>query len=216
MFFVSPLAIVFKNSKEEITDANPFAMNLFGYDRPEIIGLSADTLYSTEEIYKKVSKRRMLDSQFIGEVQFKKKNGTEFWGYLVSVVVNDGEGSIEGFLSMILDMSESKNLQQYLIRAEKMAGIGVLASGIAHELNNPLYGILGLAETVLEETDMELIKEYTSDIVRYSKEAAGIIRDLSGYSYSSRTETSSTVDVNAVIHRALQMMKRIDISPALQ
>src|SRR2546430_4380679 len=49
------------------------------------------------------------------------------------------------------------------------SSLGTLVSGMAHEINNPMYGILAMAEIILEETDREKIKEYAHDIVEYSK-----------------------------------------------
>ncbi len=210
MFISSPIGIFFMDAEDLIIEANPAATQMLGYERREYKGMPFRDLIAQEEYYQSILRTRRRKENFSGETLYLKRDGREFWGYTVSVPVVDPKGDLEGYLNMVIDMSEEKRLQQFLIRAEKMAGIGVLASGIAHELNNPLYGILGLAETIVEEKDMETIKEYASDIVRYSKEAAGIIRDLSGYSYSSRTETSSTVDINSTIMKAIQMMKRLD------
>ncbi len=210
MFFSSPIAIFFTDADDVIIEANPAATTMLDYERREYKGMQFRVLVSNEEYYQSMMRARHRMETFSGETMYLQKGAKEFWGYTVSVPVIDPKGDLEGYLNMIIDMTEEKRLQQFLIRAEKMAGIGVLASGIAHELNNPLYGILGLAETIVEEKDIDTIKEYASDIVRYSKEAAGIIRDLSGYSYSSRTETASTVDINATIMKAIQMMKRLD------
>ena len=210
MFFTSPIAIFFLDKDDRIINANPAATTLLDYNLRDYKGMPFKTLISLDEHYQGIMRARRKKEIFSGETLYLQRQGNDFWGYTVSVPVIDAKDELEGYLNMIIDMTEEKRLQQFLIRAEKMAGIGVLASGIAHELNNPLYGILGLAETIVEEDNLETIKEYASDIVRYSKEAAGIIRDLSGYSYSSRTETNSTVDINATISKALQMMKRLD------
>ncbi|MFP4459130.1 MAG: two-component system sensor histidine kinase NtrB [Candidatus Zixiibacteriota bacterium] len=210
LFFVSPAAIIFSDEEDNIIDLNPATEEIFGYEKFELLCKPSSLIYSGQDQFQMVKKKRLKNDIFRGEANLLKKNGEKFFGYMVSVPVTDEGKNIEGYLDLILDMTEEKNLQHYLIRAEKMAGIGILASGIAHELNNPLYGILGLAETIVEEDDMDNIKEYASDIVRYSKEAAGIIRDLSGYSYSSRSETSSTVDINSTIEKAIQMMRRLD------
>lgn len=210
LFFVSPAAIIFCNGNDEIIDINPATEEMLGYSKFELLKKPCSVIYPTQEQFQTVVRKRIKDYIFNSEANLIKKDGEVFTGYLVSVPVHDAADNTEGYLNLVLDMTEEKNLQHYLIRAEKMAGIGILASGIAHELNNPLYGILGLAETIVEEDDMDLIKEYASDIVRYSKEAAGIIRDLSGYSYSSRVETSSTVDINDTLDKAIKMMRRLD------
>ena len=93
------------------------------------------------------------------------------------------------------DISEQKMLQFKLLQSEKLAGIGTLASGIAHEINNPLAGILGMAEAIRDESDMETIKSYTDDIIQYSVNASIIVKELSSYSRTANNETTSTVDI---------------------
>ena len=210
LFDESPAAIVITDEHGVIMNANPAALGMFGYSRAQLIGLSEKSLFSSEENYKKMLSQREQKGKFGDESVLLRKNNEGFWGYLVSSTVKTPENITEGYFLMIIDITEQKNLQQYLIRAEKMAGIGVLASGIAHELNNPLYGILGLAEAMMEEKDIPTIHEYASDIVQYSKEAAAIVRDLSGYSHSAKQEAMSTVNINDAAKQALKMLERLD------
>ena len=58
--------------------------------------------------------------------------------------IRDLEGALE----------EARGLQQELIQSEKLAGIGTLAAGIAHEISSPLFGIMGLAEAIAEEEEL--------------------------------------------------------------
>lgn len=208
VFNLSPVAIVVSDEQDRIIQINPAAEKMFGCKLEDLWGKETAVLFSnTTNIHDIIKKRG--EGIFKGEVMMRRKDGKEFWAYVVAVPVMNLANEVEGHLLIALDVTEIKNLQYYLIRAEKMAGIGVLASGIAHELNNPLYGILGLAEAIVEEEDMDLIKEYANDIIEYAREAAEIVKDLSGYTYTSRMETASTVDVNATIQNAVKMIKRL-------
>ena len=62
-------------------------------------------------------------------------------------------------------LDDARALQAELIQSEKLAGIGTLAAGIAHEISSPLFGILGLAEAVTDEQDLALAQGYARDIV---------------------------------------------------
>lgn len=79
-------------------------------------------------------------------------------------------------------LSESKALQSELIQAEKLAGIGTLAAGIAHEVSSPLFGILGLAEAVVDEDNLETVHGYAREIVDYCDNIREIVQELSSYS----------------------------------
>ncbi|RKZ27814.1 hypothetical protein DRQ29_02920 [bacterium] len=208
VFNLSPVAIVISDEYDNIIHINPAAEKIFGFKVDELIGKNTSFLFSPSENLDNVLQKRQ-EGIFEGETLLHRKSGKEFWGYVVNVPVKNFAGEIESYLLMALDITETKNLQYYLIRAEKLAGIGILASGIAHELNNPLYGILGLAEAIVEEDDVDLIHEYAHDIVEYSREAADIVKDLAGYSYSSQMETASTINPNLTIKNALKMIKRL-------
>ncbi|MCK5157031.1 MAG: GNAT family N-acetyltransferase [Spirochaetales bacterium] len=111
------------------------------------------------------------------------------------------------FIEIIKDITEQKRLQDDLIRTEKMAGIGTLAAGIAHELNNPLAGIAGTAEIILSEVlDDSPIKEYAEDILSYSMNAADVIKELSVY---TRKEEKQLQEVDLV--RILEFSLRLAI-----
>ncbi len=93
-------------------------------------------------------------------------------------------GGISALLVWQLAQYE-RDLRDQLIQAEKLATIGVLASGIAHEINNPLFGITGLSERLEHETRPEVVKEYVHDIMEMSRRIAAIVKDLNAYAHKS-------------------------------
>ena len=112
------------------------------------------------------------------------------------------------FLEFFQDITKQKRLQEDLIQSEKLAGIGTLASGIAHEINNPLGGIMGTAEIMLESVPADSpLFEYTSDIIRYSEAAADVIQDLNAYSRREQRGHDS-VDIVEVMEDCLKLAKR--------
>lgn len=141
-----------------------------------------------------------------GSEQREERTDTTFSISFYPVAVP--EGSRKLFLEFFQDITTQKQLQEELIQSEKLAGIGTLASGIAHEINNPLGGIIGTAELLLEEADgNEKLKEYTEDIIRYSQDASDIINDLTNYSRKTDEEPGSC-DLPEAIRTALKMARR--------
>ncbi len=121
------------------------------------------------------------------------------------------ENSKNVFIEIINDITEQKNLQEELVRTEKMAGIGTLAAGIAHELNNPLAGILGTAEIMLSEVDEDHIHhEYLEDILSYSKTATDVIKELSIYSRKEKDapEENQSVEIVRILEFSLRLALR--------
>ena len=112
------------------------------------------------------------------------------------------------FIEIIKDITEQKRLQDDLIRTEKMAGIGTLAAGIAHELNNPLAGIAGTAEIILSEiTEDSPIREYAEDILSYSMNAADVIKELSVYTRKEEKQLQE-VDLVRILEFSLRLATR--------
>jgi C4-dicarboxylate-specific signal transduction histidine kinase len=95
-----------------------------------------------------------------------------------------------------------------LVQSEKLAGIGTLAAGIAHEINSPLFGILGLAEAIAEETDLDLARTYASEIVGYSRAIKEIVSQLSGYTRDTRRAFLTAVDAAEAVTDALKLLER--------
>lgn len=112
------------------------------------------------------------------------------------------------FLEFFQDITKQKTLQEELIQSEKLAGIGTLVSGIAHEINNPLGAILGTADLMLPETDdSSRLREYTQDIIRYAQNAAEVIRDLMLYSRKTKSSVDM-VNVITILENSLKLAMR--------
>lgn len=105
-------------------------------------------------------------------------------------------------------LEETRALQDELIQSEKLAGVGTLAAGIAHEISSPLFGIMGLAEAIADESDVALAQGYARDIVEYCRTIRDIVVDLSSYSRSATTEYLTTVELGRVIADALKLVER--------
>lgn len=120
----------------------------------------------------------------------------------------DSKGNPIRLITVIRDITERKLAEEELIRSEKLAGIGTLASGIAHEINNPLAAILGYAEIIQYQENPELMKEFAKQIVYSAEKAADIILWLSKYSREAKDTIISDVDLNQVINKSIEALKR--------
>lgn len=107
----------------------------------------------------------------------------------------------------VLKITESvRNDQQKeeILHAEKLISLGIMVSGIAHELNNPLQGILGLAQLLSNETKDEREKEDLEDIVSLTLHCKSIVSDLLHFSQHENKEFE-LIDINELIERFLHL-----------
>jgi len=109
-------------------------------------------------------------------------------------------------LLWVLVQHES-TLQTELLHAEKLAGIGSFAAGIAHDMNNPLQLILGLAENLTDETDLEAVHLQAHDIIEAVKRTTAICRDLTSYSRRSSLQQDCLISVGGKLDEALKIAR---------
>lgn len=208
----SKVMIITTDTDGNIVEFNREAEKVLGYSKDEVAGKNVLMLYDNpEQRAELINRGRPVTDDVWAvrnrEVVLRTKQGKRIYSILTLSTMIDDVGKIIGTVGVSKDISEQKMLQFKLLQSEKLAGIGTLASGIAHEINNPLAGILGMAEAIRDEDDMALIKSYTNDIIQYAVNAGNIVKELSSYSRSAHNEANSTIDVAAVLENSIKMAK---------
>ena len=136
--------------------------------------------------------------------------------------VKAGPGRNPGIGLVFRDMTKENQLQNQLIKEEKLASLGVLSAGIGHELNNPLVGVIGLGEAIQQEENLVQIKEYAGNIVRHGQRMASIIKDFTGLATSELKDQATPININEQIEQALHAIKQmyetssLEIQPTFQ
>lgn len=122
----------------------------------------------------------------------------------VWAVAEDITGIIEG-KNAIDRLNEEKKMVQQLLIASKLASIGELAAGVAHEINNPLTAIMGFAQLLMEIEDLpQQVKQDLNKIYVQSERAAKIVQNLLTFSRSYSLE-KKIIDINELILKTLDM-----------
>ncbi|WP_305042889.1 PAS domain-containing protein [Geoalkalibacter sp.] len=130
--------------------------------------------------------------------------------------IRDAQGLKNRALVFFRDVSEKRMQEMHLIQTEKMSSIGVLATGIAHEINNPLTSVAGCAEALLrrfrdepelrQDVRLDVFPHYLEVIVRESYRCKDIIDHL--LSFSRRSDGNAVkVDINLVLLEILELLR---------
>ena len=163
----------------------------FGISRKDIIGKHYSQVLgdSTRELIKSYIKS-VLSGQ---RVRYKQKlpyiHGGSRWVSADYVPDVDDVGNVKGFYALVIDIpnlkhteEEKERLQKQLVQSEKMAGIGALASGMAHEFNNLLQIMRGHSEYALKTMSAEDMEEALHIVIDSADRASSIIVDLRTFS----------------------------------
>jgi len=216
--------VVFSFDREgKINYVNTRVEDLLGAAREEFLQGGLERLL--EYIY---PQDRSRAKAFFAEIMDHKKEEMEELRILpknggrpryVMLVVKPSPGG-ESFTGLMVDLTVTKKLEQVakeleeahteLVRVQKMAAIGRLASGVAHEINNPLMAIVGYAEKWMEEVE-KCNPELADDLQKIygaSMRAAEIVRALQLFSSTLRDTECEMVDVEELLSQTLSDMKK--------
>ena len=173
-------------------DTQPLGDRTHVEDRPALQALFAEI----------VGGRKSFDSL---EIRVRHKKGE--WRRIRCHFspLSDETGKIDGVIISGRDVTELKRLEEQLIQAEKLAAMGQMLAGVAHELNNPLTAILGVTELLRERQDFEETTKRQLDLThRQARRAARIVQNLLEFSRPAAPQ-KKPLDVNGLIDRTLQL-----------
>jgi signal transduction histidine kinase len=144
-----------------------------------------------------------IGAKQVYEVEIVTKSGDVRMATVSVSPLTDGDGNILGVLGIARDITATKKLEQQILNSEKLASVGKLAAGVAHEINNPLGGILNCLYNLRKGTlSPERQAEYLFSMEDGLRRVQKIVRQLLEFSQQHEPELSST-SLNEVIERVL-------------
>ncbi len=136
-------------------------------------------------------------------------DGRDHYFQTVRFPLKDYKGSIHGTCTIMRDVTGEKDLEDQLIQAGKLAAVGKLAAGVAHEINNPLTGILAYAEDMLDEIPGD--DEHRDDlkvIIRETLRCRDIVKNLLNFA-RQETPRLENLDLNSIIDHSLALVHKL-------
>nr|NJM02926.1 PAS domain S-box protein [Desulfobacula sp.] len=148
----TPVGAISWDTEFRVQEWNPSAETIFGYSRKEAMGKHAAELILPQDIIEEVNTvfRDILSGNG-GERNMNEnitKSGKRILCDWYNTVLKTLDGKITGVASLVNDITERRKTQELMIQSEKMMSVGGLAAGMAHEINNPLSGIMQNAQII--------------------------------------------------------------------
>lgn len=201
------------------TYVSPNAQAILGYGVSETIGMVFGERTHPEERGAVLSLLQdlLMGRKTFGSIEIQVRHKSGEWRRLkchFSPLV-DETGQIEAVVISGRDVTEVKRLEEQLIQAEKLAAMGQMLAGVAHELNNPLTAILGVSELLRDRQGVdESTRRQLEMTYRQARRAARIVQNLLEFSRPASPQ-KKPVDLNGIVDRTLQLhdhsLRRSDV-----
>jgi PAS domain S-box-containing protein len=208
--------IIQVDPQARITFVNRRFAEMLDYGPHEIVGKSICAFMSTSaaavavEAIQGARRGGVVRKEAI-DTTFRHRTGAEIAVDFAVTLLADTYGRHPGALVVVRDITEQKKLQSQLMVSDRMASVGTLAAGVAHEINNPLAAVIAnldyFATRVqhLAGGDSEEITGPIQDARDAAQRVRLIVRDLKIFSRSPIDEPRGAVDVNAIMESSLRM-----------
>jgi len=192
------------DTEQQFTYVNS-KIEAWGYRKDDLLGRPYLALLSKRHRGKRLKSTLDINAKQVYEVEIVTRTG-EPRAVMISVSPLYGaEGTILGLMGIARDMTETKKLEEQIRNSEKLASIGRLAAGVAHEINNPLGGILNclynLRKGALSPGRQE---EYRLSMEEGVRRVQKIVRQLLDFSQQHVPEFALT-DINQVVNQVLAL-----------
>ena len=222
----APNGMLLVDERGTIVMVNTSALRQFGYEREELLGKSVEMLIPgpsrSDHRQHRAGFTKAPEARSMGggrELFGLRKDGNEFPVEIGLTPIQTATGT-RGVAS-ILDITERKRLEMRLRQAERLAELGTLASGMAHEIGTPMNVILGRAEYLLQRTTDEGMKKGLATIVAQIERITKVINQLLAFARRKPPERRA-VDLGEIVEESLEMFQeriihsRVTVEKALE
>ncbi len=217
----SPNAIIATDMKGNIIIWNQAAEETLGYKSEDVIGkMSIDKIYPEGTAKKVMQMMRSPEHGPVGKLRsypmvYVRQDGEVVEGNLSSAIIYDVDGAEAASVGIFVDLEDRLNMerklrqtQEQLLQSEKLAAMGRLTSQIAHELNNPLYGIMNTLELLKTEISPQnkrrkILEMALSETERLSE----MLRKMLSFSKPDE-ETKQPSDINKILDEILLLHEK--------
>ena len=184
-----PDMIAVMDFEGRFTFISPRVEHILGHPAQDLVGellseqIHRDDLPQLRDAFAKLTSGRAANAQF--EYRTKHADGT--WRVMRASAspLYDAAGKINGVVASARDVTETKAAEKQNLQKEKLAAMGEMMSGVAHELNNPLTAILGVSDLMRERATDDATRRQTEIILKQARRAAVIVQNLLSYARPS-------------------------------
>jgi len=198
-----PSGILTLDTQGRISLINETACSILGAGKQDVTGMPVEEVLSGLNLGLGRSNIPMPRP----EIVFQRSDGTEiFLGFSTSPM-KDADGTVIGNVVIFQDLTPVKQMEERIRIADRLAGVGELAAGLAHEIRNPLASITGSSQMLRESPDMPVMSRTLLDIIeRESTRLNGLIADFLAYA-GPKMKNVGKVNMTAIAAEIAQAVR---------
>lgn len=213
--------VLIQSEQGRILFVNPKMEKMLDCPADDLVGMPLDAFFAPEHLEQvHLQRQNVLAGNFAQyETRLQNRQGSS-----IPVMVNArlfGVNHLQTILAIYTDISELKKMEQKLIQTEKLSAMGLFISGIAHELNNPLSGVIGFSEMVQSRNKNKSIQNDLTIIHKEAIRCQNIVNQLLTFARNHRPQ-AKLLQINECIEHVLlvtenqirseqiQLVKRLD------
>ena len=207
----APIGLLLVDESGAIVIVNASALHQFGYEREELLGKSVEMLVpgpsQSDHHQHRAGFMKAPQARSMGagrELFGLRKDGSEFAVEIGLTPIQTTQGM--RVVAAIMDISARKHLEIQLRRAERLAELGTLASGMAHEIGTPMNVILGRAEYLLQRAADGGMKKGLTTIITQVERITKVMNQLLAFA-RRRTPERRAVDLGEIVDESLEMFQ---------
>jgi PAS domain S-box-containing protein len=208
----SPISILLTDTAGTIEFANPRFTQLTGYVLEEALGRNPRILQSGrtprmvfDDLWATITRGKV----WVGELHNRKKDGELFWERATISPLKDAQGVITHYLALKEDITVQKKLEQQLRNSQKLEAVGLLAGGVAHDLNNILQVINGYGTLIqLAQDADDPNRRSLAEILQAAERAGQLTHSLLAFS-RRQVMDPRTMDLHAVVTDVEKLLRRV-------
>ncbi len=191
---------------ERYTFVSSRVHDLLGYEPQELVGKDISDIQDHSSELTILYQDIAASKRAVGSAEYGARHRDGSWRTMRATASQffDADGKLGGVIISVHDITTEKKLEQQIVQSERLAAMGAMIGGVAHELNNPLTSILGVSELLQDSQTTESARKQIAILQQQARRAAEIVHNLTYFS-TPPAPGKTRVNLGEIVERTLNL-----------